>query len=232
MKPPIPRSLSAQDPKSFPEVSVCRIAMPAQSSLSQRLSHIQENKSTNAGNRSLSSISLDEMDNFVVMFGERNRNRRFIDVWESDQEWISFVVKRYESSQKAAHKELMHYVNLKVERAELKQEPLPPQNRRDEQELVSSEMPGTRSKAMARPPTTASNRPLGPLDVDLESTWSDADVVEAPPPQLATMEHRLMHLENVMTRICVHLDQNTNPNAANGSYTGTADPNAPAGYST
>lgn len=192
--------------------------MPTQSTLSQRLNRVQERVTTNAGNRRLQDISLDEMDNFVVMFGERHRNRRFIEVWESDQNWINFVVKRYESSEKPAHKELMHYINLKVERAELSQTPLPPRNSWDDQDLINNERNGARSKAMARPST-------GPPDLTeehLESTWSDADVVSVPQPQLASMEHRLIHLEDAMTRICNHLDQNN-------SYTGPGNPNARAG---
>lgn len=151
-------------------------------SISHRLAVMRSSNTTNAGGRKLNEFSLEEMDNFLVLFGKKHRNKKFIYVWENDQQWIRHIVGRFEKSSMAEHHEFMAYINLKLERAELAQTPIPPLNKKTDSASKSKE--------------------------DETSTWSDAEVIEADAsqPQLAHLEKRLMILEQVMSKVCTFLD--------------------------
>lgn len=166
-------------------------------SLSNRLSAMRSSNTTNAGGRKLSEFSISQMDNFLVLFGKKHRNKKFIDVWENDQRWIQNIVGRFQNSSTPEHQEFMAYINLKLERAELTQTPIPPLNDKTESTTKGKDEEG--------------------------STWSDAEVIDNPSSQLAHLEKRLIILEQVVSKVCAHLDQQGGfqiTESQNSSYTG------------
>ena len=65
----------------------------------------------------LSHLTLAELKSEVVTFGTKHQGDSYEKAWE-DQGWISFMVTKYGSSKVLAHRRLIRYVELMVEKHE------------------------------------------------------------------------------------------------------------------
>ena len=62
---------------------------------------------------SLDQATLEDLSQEVITFGQAHMNQTYEQAWE-DQEWVQFMVKRYQNSSKEAHVRFIKFVELKV----------------------------------------------------------------------------------------------------------------------
>ena len=111
-------------------------------SLSQRLRQLQIPSTLEPV--PVDHLTLTELSSEVVTFGQKFNGRTFEDTWQ-DQEWVQFMISRYQKSPKEAHRRYMRYVTLKVESMEQSQGVIPRTNPGS-----ASLRPQAKVKAMAK----------------------------------------------------------------------------------
>ena len=87
------------------------------SSLSLRLKELQVPGET--AKFDFSHLSLSQLEETKVDFGQAHLGRTYREMWLNHQEWLLWFAGRYEKSGKESHQKILHYVQLMVERAEL-----------------------------------------------------------------------------------------------------------------
>lgn len=167
--------------------------------LGQRLQNLQKQARRQELHIDLSQVSMSELGSYKVEFGEKYRHLTFAEVWETDPSWVQFVASRYGNSEKRAHQVFLHYVRMKVERAEMNEQwkaedrvPVP----------KTQATPGKiKPKAKAAPSTEGVTVP--------ETSDSDLELVESSfvpnNPQLASMDARMDRLEEVLNAVIQQL---------------------------
>jgi hypothetical protein len=207
---------------SFQEISM---------SLSKRLQQMQDKSQLTKPD--FTSLSLEEMDRMTIAFGRQQLGKPFKEVWDREQPWVTWFTQHYENSQKYEHQIFLHYIETRVERAELTQQAIPvtnvqPKIRIPAQGATKSRaMPKSfampKCKTMARPQVSQENHHEFDYDLDpdnfevipeLENVASQ-NLPEEDNPHVLAMEQRLYQMENVMSRVIQHLEaQATMPEPA------------------
>ena len=72
----------------------------------------------------LSHLSLTDLEQLKVSFGQKHLGHTFSQAWE-DQQWINFMVSKYAESKVMSHRRLIRFVELKVEAHEAVQAVIP-----------------------------------------------------------------------------------------------------------
>lgn len=186
-------------------------------SLSKRLKDLQQQDSGDL--KDISHLSLTDLQDQKVQFGQKHLGRPFHQVWEEDQEWIAFIASKYAESTKMQHRLLIRYITLKVEQHEQSQAPIrvaPP----PESQVVPSQLPvGLRSAPKVKAKPKAANRVPYSETVHLpdmeaeEEEWNlgtyQHGFMETHPmsADMMAMQNRMLHLENALTQVIQHMEQ-------------------------
>ena len=72
----------------------------------------------------LSHLSLTDLEQEKVSFGQKHLGHTFSQAWE-DQQWINFMVSKYAESKVMSHRRLIRFVELRVEAHEAAQAVIP-----------------------------------------------------------------------------------------------------------
>ena len=191
--------------------SITVIAM----SLSKRLQQVQEIKTP--APLDFSQWSLADLEESKIDFGKQQLGRKYRQVWEDEQCWVKWFVQHYEKSMKMEHQKFLHFVSLKVERAEHSGQTVPVTLPRE----VPKNVP--RSVTMAKAKAKSQARPLSPgrpcpwddvedpsvftlIEDNIENQMTEPageDMYPANP-----LEIRVMQIENALARVMDFLEQN------------------------
>ena len=178
---------------------------PCTMSLSQRLRRVQ-GPPVNIEMPSLSHLTLEDLSQEIVTFGQKYMGCHFRDTWE-DQEWVQFMVSRYGKSPKESHRRYLRYVELKVEALEESQETIP--LRSNPQGVLRSH---AKAKAMARHIGTPINTSLpdGEADWDIapemyaSQTIADQNIYTT--EDMEAIQQRMLNMENALSRVIRHIE--------------------------
>jgi hypothetical protein len=91
--------------------------------LSKRLQQVQEIAEPIA--LDFSKWSMADLEASQIDFGQAQKGKSYAQVWNEAQGWVTWFVQHYETSNKPAHQKFLHYVTLKVEKAELTKQKIP-----------------------------------------------------------------------------------------------------------
>lgn len=189
-------------------------------SLSKRLQKVQE--TVEPTKEDFSQWSMAELEASVIDFGQAQKGKTFATVWEESQPWVTWFVQHYEKSAKSSHQKFVHYVNLKVERAELtgtkvpvSENPVSQPTQSPEQQVInrSKMMARAKAKAMMRPVVTASPDPWieeeDPIMYELITDPGEPShhVIEEQVPGASQLEMRVINMENALARVMEFLEQ-------------------------
>ena len=211
--------------RTGPSVSLIAIAVSPRDismSLSKRLQQMQDKSQLTKPD--FSGLSLDEMDQMKIAFGRQQLGKPFKEVWDREQSWVTWFTQHYENSQKYEHQIFLHYIEKRVERAEVTQQAIPVTNVHPK---IKIPVPGTtksrampksfampKCKNMVRPPASQEIHHEFDYDLDpdnfevipeLEDVASQ-NLPEENNPHVLAMEQRLYQMENVMARVIQHLE--------------------------
>ena len=115
--------------RTGPSVSLIAIAVSPRDismSLSKRLQQMQDKSQLTKPD--FSGLSLEEMDQMKIAFGHQQLGKPFKEVWDREQSWVTWFTQHYENSQKYEHQIFLHYIEKRVERAEVTQQAIPVTN--------------------------------------------------------------------------------------------------------
>ena len=185
-------------------------------SLSKRLKELQERDSGEL--KDISHLTLKDLQDQKVQFGEKHLGRPFHQVWEEDQEWISFIASKYADSTKMSHRLIVRYITLRVEQHERSQTPIrvapPVESQAASSQLPMSLRPVPKIKAK---PKAASQIPHSEIvhlpDMEAEEEeWNlgtyQSGYTEPTPmnADMMAMQTRMLHLENALTQVIQHME--------------------------
>ena len=157
----------------------------------------------------LTKYSLEQMDQMKVEFGTKHAGRTYLEIWNTDQQWVMWFLKHYHASTKGVHRLLIKYIELKIERAELENQVIP----------VTEPQPQVTKDACIKEPEKPS---LGLLpkakaapwylpEVDEMSVWDQDVTSQASMPVehtevLPQWENRMQQMEGAIQAIMHHLE--------------------------
>ena len=157
----------------------------------------------------LTKYSLEQMDQMKVEFGTKHAGRTYLEIWNTDQQWVMWFLKHYHASTKGVHRLLIKYIELKIERAELENQVIPvtePQPQVTKE--VCTKEPGKPSLGLL---PKAKAAPWYLTEVDEMSVW-DQDVTSqaSMPTEHAEVsqqwENRMQQMEGAIQAIMHHLE--------------------------
>lgn len=208
-----------------PSVNPIAIAVSSRDismSLSKRLQQMQDKSQLTKPD--FSGLSLEEMDQMKIAFGRQQLGKPFKEVWDREQAWVTWFTQHYENSQKYEHQIFLHYIETKVERAELTQQAIPVTNVPPKTKIPAAVTTKSRAmpksfampkcKNMVRPPASQEIHHEFDYDLDpdnfevipeLEDVASQ-NLPEENNPHVLAMEQRLYQMENMMSRVVQHLE--------------------------
>jgi hypothetical protein len=182
---------------------------PMQPSLIERLQKIQVTAPESLPD--LPKHTVEEMDGMKVDFGTKHLGRRYLDVWNGDQSWIMWFLKHYSQSVKTSHRLMVHYIECKIECAEI-------EGKQVMMTVPTSSSPKPSSMAHGKPLHTkakAKSAPMPCQEIPIEHPelqgWEmdDVELFEDMGAQIerSQMEARLNTMENAINSILLHLEQ-------------------------
>ena len=179
------------------------------SSLTQRLRQLQIPSSVPV--ESLEHLTLSELATEAICFGTKHQGESFEQAW-NDQEWVSFMVARYQNSLKDSHRRFIRYVELKVEALERGQESIP----RDMPVMPNTgrARPKAKGKPMAKSIATPQHTCLPDGDEDWDLEHVEPGMYDPPtmnsqvtmPEDLHALQTRMLHMESALTRVIAHIE--------------------------
>lgn len=190
------------------------ITMSAQSSLGQRLQALQSQARNIEAAGDLGKLSMAELEQLTVQFGEKHRNKTYQQVWKEDPQWLQFVASRYENSPKPAHVSLIYFIHLKVERAELTGQENGSERIPTYAKAPSKAAPvGAQSKAKAKAKMMTKPHNTEEGSVPSDGDLSDLEIVEEQytpreSTQMSQIQERMERLEDVLNQVISHLSKN------------------------
>ncbi|CAL1155270.1 unnamed protein product [Cladocopium goreaui] len=181
------------------------------SSLSQRLKELQVPGET--AKFDFSHLSLSQLEETKVDFGQAHVGRTYREMWLNHQEWLLWFAGRYEKSGKESHQKILHYVQLMVERADVSGTRIPVHKG------VPSSVKIEKLKAKAWPQKLAQppNETISVWDAtemeefemygdEIEAGMSVVAATEGPSPNVAQLEARMLSMENALSQILLALE--------------------------
>lgn len=162
-----------------------------------RLTKLEKQNDDPEAMAKFTSLDLYQMGETKVDFGEAHVGKTFAYMWDHQKTWIKFVMTKYGNSGKLSHRKLIHYANLRIERAELEQG-------LSEQITPASKMLMAKPKAKT-PGKAAGSEFLNEEDEDLESFIEvDASQVQTK-EAVEALQIRMGYLENAIGEILNHI---------------------------
>ena len=190
--------------------------IPTMASLSQRLRSLQIPATTTV--ESLDHLRLEDLVSETVSFGQKHQGHSFLQAWE-DQEWVHFMINRYQGSTKESHRRFMRFIELKIEEMEQAQIVLPRRQNPSEQGRLQA-----RPKPMAKSLATPTSLQDGVDDWDVESEMfipvTTAYASGQTSEEMMALQTRMLNMENALTRVIHHIEEQA---LQNKDHLGTED---------
>lgn len=171
--------------------SISLIPVPVMSSsnpvsLADRFAAVVEQKQE----EEFQKISFAQLSDLRISFGETKLNQRYIDVVKEDPKYVKWFAKKYAQSEKSSHRSFLYFLNLYVERMELTQGNLAPDDHPESPARLN-----LRAKAKCAPRPSAPPSEVGSWsDEDLGRSWSVQAEVNQQGERLNSMEGTLAQI--------------------------------------
>lgn len=177
------------------------------STLSMRLKALQVPGETPQFN--FDHLSMKQLEDSVIDFGQAQLGLKYLEVWERHQDWVTWFINKYEKSAKESHQRFLHFVQLKIERAELAGKNIP-LNAGPKTSMVKPKM---KPKAAPRqiyqvPVANMPDLDEGEELFELLPTEEEmsAPAIGVPGNPIEHLETRMLHMEDALSRILAHLE--------------------------
>lgn len=193
--------------------------MPSNSELhlASRFQAVRAQKELQEQAESVSKMSIQELQEQTIKFGEAKLGQTYRKVVESDPRYCQWFLKKYGNSPKATHQEFVTFLSLWIERQELEQGTTPftlPNSK------VNGPHAGAKSKSSAKPKAKP-NHPMPEEEVFEEddfSQWEDDISVVGSQVTIENQNaERLDKMENLMSQVLQQLQVLTNLSGASNS---------------
>lgn len=199
-------------------------------SLSQRLKGLQLKSEPNPTD--FAHLTLQDLENETVDFGKKNQGRTYMEIWNTDQEWVTFMADRYSKSHNMSHRKFLRFVELMIQLHEEQQLPVVVQTGRGSTEDSghAASLPKAKASAKGQPKAKAgaalssgflepTHFPLMDEELQEEIEMYNSLTMVAPPlsqsPEFSAMQERMLNLENALTKVVNHLETQAMEQAQN-----------------
>lgn len=160
-------------------------------------------------------MTLEELENQVVDFGQKHKGKKYATVWDTDQEWISWFLSHYARSSKVSHQKFVMFAEKKISQLETTGTTVV--KTACEATTSSSQFPVAptfvkpKAKTKGYPVTKEAHPELPVPDSEEEFDMVDPSMTMYATQQLdvAVLQERMLHMENALTQIMQHI-QNQN----------------------
>ena len=180
--------------------------MPASSSetsgkenLAERFRRVMEVSQKSSEEPDFSKMTLEELGQSVITFGEAKKGQSYETVVKGDQSYVAWFTNKFANSPKYHHRRFLHYVQKFVEQAEAMQGTVQPKSR---------PAPKGPSQLMVHLPEEPT-----PIDVSDEEETALWDVIDGQRQQINQLEshqgQRIANLEMALNQIAGQLQELT-----------------------
>lgn len=200
---------------SHPDL-VCDFSNPAHpmSSLLNRLKNLQIPVESENPSLDLSQYALCDMVEFKLDFGKAHLGDTYQHIWETDQGYVRWFIARWGNSTKMEHRVFLHYLECKIDQAELKGDKIavprqanPPRVNQGEVGRGKSSSAAAlqaKSKVAPKAKAPASEIPV-PVTFDISEEEDDLGWTVMP-EQVQGLEQRMTQMEGAINTIVMHLE--------------------------
>ena len=127
-----------------------------------------------------SKWSMAELESSQIDFSQAHKGKSYAQVWSEEQKWVTWFVQHYEKPNKPSHRKFLHYVTLKVERAELMDQKIPVTDKGEVPKKPPQSLVAMKAKAKGQSSTTAEDTPCPWDDVEDPSIFEMINVEDDP----------------------------------------------------
>jgi len=193
-------------------------------SLAQRLQRVQEKIEVPLAE--LEPMSIHQMEQLTINFGNTHKGKTYKEMWEKEQQWISWFVGHYGRSTKKDHRLFNRYVECMVERAEMSGHRVPVLPSERDLDPHTGKGYGKKSptpKALTAKTKGKAQPPIGEIpeealndmqqlvnqgliDPDEALEMESFEMIQEPSPAIGHLESRMLNLENALSRVIQHLE--------------------------
>ena len=163
-----------------------------------------------------SHMSIHDLENCKVDFGTKHAGENYLHVWTNDQPWVMWMVQHYSTSKKFSHRQFLHFVELKIERAELEGTGVPVIEPNLEVPKTSSQPKGhgkssvIKAKAKAKTQAYPSQGHVDPLQLEFDEFEEESFEVLNPletekDAEIQCLQNRMLNIENALQQVIQHL---------------------------
>jgi len=223
-------SVIPQVPKAFIEISSLRAHL--MSDLVQRLQKVQRPEKPVLID--ISHFTREELATKTIQFGSTHVGRSFQHMWDMEQEWVTWFLKRFSKSPKLDHRLFVRFVELQVQLFEdwgatvpLTSEKAQTQSKQVETTPPSSSMAMPKAKTQAAPakgyvtkiPEFVNTSPDQEEEFEfLQAEWEANESIEqfnnSSQADVQSLQTRMLNLENALQQVITHLQKQSVPEAS------------------
>lgn len=170
----------------------------------------------------ISHYKLADLAPMQIKFGSTHVGRSFQHMWDVEQEYITWFLKRYSNSTKLDHRLFVRFIELEIQRHEewgatvaVTSEQAQTQSKQETPTPAPKMIPKAKAKSQAAGTRTNQRVPAF-IDMSqeeefefLQAEWEASEAmsqVSAPAdPDVQTLQNRMLNLENALHQVIVHL---------------------------
>lgn len=167
----------------------------------------------------MSQYSLAEMEDFKINFGKTYVGQTYKSVWDTNQPYIQWFLARWGNSVKLEHRLFLHYIECKIDQAELRGEKVPvavpslstpstSTNQPGGKSTPAKAVPQGKSKTAPKPKAMMPDAMMAPINLTEEEEDSGWTVM---PEHVQFLEQRMAQMESAIQTIAHHLEAMTTP---------------------
>ena len=188
-------------------------------SLQQRLQAMQVKEPMQTND--LDHLTREQLAHEVVDFGGKHKGRSYSEVWHEDQEWVMFMVSRYQESMKLSHRKFLRYVDMQLTEHEKTQMPVPVTKKA--MNMIPINTPKEAAKAKAKTssafniPVPDGSAPTG----DSEDEWLSGEMCESQMKitnqdpmvneNIQALQDRMLNMEQTLSRVIQFIEEKSQP---------------------
>lgn len=162
----------------------------------------------------LNQFSVQQLRDMKIDFGNSHKGKTYHQMWTDHQSWAQWMLSHYGQSKKPAHRRVIHYFSLEIERCELTGQAVPLTDAPPKPKMTAGIRPKPKAKSHAAP--APSSKPSG--KTEWEEEWElqglemdPEDLIalqeENQNPEIVQLNDRMSQMEEMLSQIVQHLQK-------------------------
>ena len=171
----------------------------------------------------LDHLTRDQLSQEVIDFGSKHKGRTYLEAWTEDQDWVMFMVSRYQESMKLSHRKFLRFIDPQLTEHEKHQLPIPVMKKAATTMPIHTPKNAAKAKAKASL-AYATQVPIASVPtVDSEEEWLSGEMYGSQQPTMSSdpmameniqaMQERMLNMEQALGRVIQFIEEKNQQNS-------------------